>query len=101
MEKNQKNLMLSLIKDDLLNHKLVSGLTKLGLDASPYTLHLSDTIFYLFDLNQKPDQEELMKRYFELSKKVEEIGINEEEYTNLDELTQELFVLLVETKNPE
>ncbi|MBA3704370.1 MAG: hypothetical protein H0W84_00275 [Bacteroidetes bacterium] len=56
---NQENLIISLIKDNLINTRLVNGLDKLGLDASNYSLNLSDTIFKLMEI----DEEELFERY--------------------------------------
>ncbi len=44
MDKNtQKNLVIALIKDDMISSKLVSGLNQIGLDAIHYHLHLSDS----------------------------------------------------------
>lgn len=43
----KKNLIISLIKDDLTNIRLVYGLDVLGLDSGNYYLHLSETIFKL------------------------------------------------------
>lgn len=53
MKKLHKNLILRLIQDDILNTRLVNGLQNLGIDASPYCLHLSDSIFYLLDIKDE------------------------------------------------
>ena len=42
---NKKELIISLIRDNLINLKLVSGLNHMGLIADDYYLHLGDTIF--------------------------------------------------------
>lgn|GEM_PF-6801317 len=46
-----KKLILSLIKNDPINSKLVYGLSDLGFDAGCYFLHLSETIFSLTGLD--------------------------------------------------
>jgi hypothetical protein len=53
----QKELVISLIRDNLINLKLVSGLNHLGLIADDYYLHLGDTIFKLmgFEANEQSD----------------------------------------------
>lgn len=44
-KQKKKHLVMGLIEDDLLNSKLVFGLTKLGLDASHYYQNISEIIF--------------------------------------------------------
>lgn len=44
---NKKQLIVSLIRDDLVSTRLVNGLGALGLDAGHYSLHLSETILRL------------------------------------------------------
>lgn len=75
---NEKEFILHMIKDDITNIRLVTGLISLGLDASHYHLYLSQTIFSLmgFIENQEQD-EELFEEYCELSKKALEIDIFE------------------------
>ncbi len=46
-EKIKRRLILSLIKDDLINSKLVNSLGDIGINADDYLLHLSDTNFKL------------------------------------------------------
>jgi hypothetical protein len=48
--KKEKKLVISLIKDDLVNRKLLIGLDDLGLRPTDYYLNLSDTIFSLIIL---------------------------------------------------
>ncbi|GHN00369.1 hypothetical protein WSM22_18580 [Cytophagales bacterium WSM2-2] len=91
---NRKQLILALIKDDLINSKLVYGLSDLGLDAGCYFLHLSDTIFSLmgFDGNERRDG--LYKKYVEMVKKVEYIDISVSNEA-LEALTLEVYTTLV------
>ena len=43
----EKELIISLIRDNLITIKLISGLNALGLHADDYTTFLSNTIFLL------------------------------------------------------
>jgi hypothetical protein len=54
---NKKELVISLIKDNLINLKLITGLNHLGLIADDYYLGLGDTIFKLmgFEASEKSD----------------------------------------------
>jgi hypothetical protein len=44
-EINKQELILALIRDNLINMKLISGLNALGLIADDYYLNLGDTVF--------------------------------------------------------
>jgi hypothetical protein len=54
---NNKELILSLIRDSLINMKLISGLNFLGLNANDYNLYLGNTIFLLmgFENDERSD----------------------------------------------
>lgn len=71
----RKNLIISLIKDDLINVRLVHGLEKLGLDSGNYYLHLSETIFKLIGLTA--DDEDFFEEYMDECKTVVNINIFE------------------------
>jgi hypothetical protein len=71
---DQKTLLLSLIKDDLINTKLIQSLRKIGLSSDCYFLRLSTTIFELMDIHEN---DEIYERYIELTEKVELIDITE------------------------
>lgn len=58
---SQKELIISLIKDDLTITHLVLGLDALGLDANRYYLHLNETIFCLLEI--APDREDVFEHY--------------------------------------
>jgi hypothetical protein len=91
---NKKKLILSLIKDDLINSKLVYGLNGMGLNAENYFLHLSDTIFDLLGYADNRETEQIFKRYIELSKHVLFIDITKS-HKALDELVLKIYVELM------
>ena len=94
----QKELILSLIKDDLTNCKLVNALNGAGLNAYDYSLNLSGTIFNLVGIDDLPTNVFIYKKYFGLTKKVNDINITEEQ-NNLDSLTEEIYSYLLYEKS--
>lgn len=61
---NREKLILSLIKDDLINTKLIHGLNKLGLDSSKYSLNLINSIFELMEIEDNLENEHLFHFYY-------------------------------------
>ena len=91
---NKKQLILSLIKDDLTNLKLVYSLNALGLAADHYTLHTGSTIINLMHINATGLQwEHVHDGYLELTRKVTHIDIQETPFL-LDALAEEIYVYL-------
>ncbi len=86
-------LIISLVKDDLVNSKLVNSLSAAGLNASDYHLHLSDTILQLMGFSNDPYRDEVFALYLQLSKKVQHINIAESS-TALAELSMEIYYLI-------
>ncbi len=71
--KKTKKLILSLIKDDLINSKLNIGLANLGLQPELYLLNLSDTIFVIMGIEDNKRNEALFEHYLDLRQKIEAI----------------------------
>jgi hypothetical protein len=65
----QKELILRLIKDDLINTHLIDSLEMIGFYSEGYRLNLSDTIFKVMDIAE--EEEELYELYLN---KCSEIG---------------------------
>jgi hypothetical protein len=99
MEKtDNKQLILSLIKDDLINTKLISGLENLGVDAGLYLLGISDAIFVLMDIDDSKQGEELFEYYLELrDDKLNEIDLKKS-YEELNVLALAIYNRLKELK---
>lgn len=95
-ENEEKELIISLIKDDLINVRLVHGLEKLGLDSGNYYLHLSETIFKLVGITV--DEEDFFEQYMDECKTVVSIKIFE--YPELlNSLAISLYNKLIEHKS--
>lgn len=95
--KYNKNLILSLIKDDLINSKLLISLANLGLQPELYLLGLSDTVFMLLSIKNNERGEALFEHYLELRQKIEKIDLSKS-YESLDGLALEIYNELVEKK---
>lgn len=72
MNKNKK-IIVNLIKDDLINIRLVYGLETLGLNAGNYYLNLNETIFQLSGI--KENREDFFETYIEKCRKVHKVDI--------------------------
>ncbi len=75
METSQ--LITALIKDDLINTKLIDGLSQIGLCAGDYHLFLSDTIFNLMGLENYHDSNNLYDHYITLTKQVRHLDLSD------------------------
>jgi len=95
MEK--KKLIISLIKDDLTNDKLVNGLAEMGLNPGDYFLHLSETVFKLMGFEGSMLTDEIFNHYLLLGQKVKHIDIARDN-GQLDRLANEIYEELLALK---
>ncbi len=95
---NNKQLILSLIKDDLINTKLVNGLNEMGLNADNYFLHLKDTVFELMGFKDDEESERIFKRYIKLSNKVLLIDISRS-HKSINDLALKIYFELSTRKS--
>lgn len=99
MQQNQNsNLVLSLIKDDLINNKLVNGLNTLGLSAGDYHLHLSETILNLIGLDTENDA--ILNLYFNLTQQSQFLDLTDiaNREKQLTQLASEIYSVLLKQK---
>lgn len=95
---NGKYIVLSLIKDDIINFKLVFSLNEIGLNAGNYFLHLSEVIFSLIGYSDEERTDELYEKYHELTKKSLYIDISVSTEP-LDGLVNEIYIALIERRH--
>lgn len=67
---SEKELLIALIKDDLINHRLVMGLNRLGLVNELYFIDAGNTVFKLMGIEEKIGHEIHFARYMNLKDKV-------------------------------
>lgn len=89
-----KKLVLSLIKDDLINSKLNIGLSNLGLQPELYLLGISETVFVLMGIKDDERGESLFEHYLELRQKVEAIDLTKS-FEDVENLALEIYTELV------
>ena len=98
IQQHTSELILSLIKDDLINNKLINGLNTLGLSAGDYHLHLSETILNLIGLDTENDA--IHDLYFNLTQQSETLDLTD--ITNrekqLTRLATKIYSELLKTK---
>lgn len=97
---NDKKLILSLIKDDLIHTKLVNGLFEIGLNADSFFLHLTDTIFKLMGYEDNEESEVILERYMELAKRASFIDSTQSNKP-LDDLALQIYIELASRKRSE
>jgi len=93
-QKITEKLIISLIKDDLINSKLVNGLIDIGINADCYFLHLDSTIFKLVGYADNDYSEEIYEKYRDLTMQAKQIDISNNN-AHLDPLALELYQFLV------
>lgn len=97
MEAN-KQLIIKLIKDSLINIKLVSGLNSLGLNAGDYTLFLGDTIFELIGFPSSEQSDLIFENvYLANAEKVRHVDFSQST-KELDKLSEEIYKELLFAK---
>lgn len=92
--KKERKLIVSLIKDDLVNRKLLLGLDDLGLRPTDYYLNLGDTIFSLMGFSDDKASERIFEHYLDLTEKAKFLNISESQ-NQLDNLAQEIYLELI------
>jgi hypothetical protein len=92
-----KNLVLSLIKDDLIHTKLVNGLDNLNLNANVYLLSIPEIIFVLLKIKSTKKGEKLFEYYLDLKEKVQTIDIKTS-HDEVEKLSNEIYKELMSKK---
>ena len=86
----QKELIIKLIKDDLINYKLITGLNEIGLEAEKYDVYLCDTVLELIGIEVDDHNVDLVHEYYNsLSAKSKSINMRPDH--ELKELAAEIY----------
>lgn len=85
-----QKLACELIKNDWLNHRLISGLTLLDVDASSYYLTIYACVFVLMGLEQS---DELIEQYFTLLNVPRKVDLADEKA--LQEVAKDVYEKLL------
>lgn len=79
MQSDEK-LILSLIKDDLINSKLVNALGYMGLDADDYLLHLKETVLDLMGFTPEQRTDKLYEEYVDRTETMHFINLHSQRH---------------------
>lgn len=92
METKLKECIITLIEDDIVNFKLISSLSDLGIEAGCYESTSTSVIRYL--MGQETENADLWyDRYYDLIRKGKRIDISTDR-TTLHRMAQEIFLSL-------
>lgn len=98
MKKKRKQIITSLIKDGLVNLKLVNGLNAAGLNASNYNISIGDTIFVLMGFKDDHLNDLIFENvYLAISGKVKNIDFSNS-MEELEKLSEEIYFELLFAK---
>lgn len=89
---DDKDLIISLIQDNLISLKLIYGLEQLGLMPDNYYLHLGGTIFKLMGIEPSAQSDMIFEKVFVANcKKVCAIDDVRDPESGLKELSEEIY----------
>ena len=91
-----KELIIRLIKDDLINNSLLNGFQTIGFFTENYCLNLSDRIFKAMGISDNND--ELFSLYLERCTQLAELNIYQDR-TLLEKHAEEIFAWLIMPRN--
>lgn len=84
------NLILSLIKDDLTNYRLITGLNALGLEAGRYYSNIGSAVFTLMGFGKAAHNDDLHDLYFQYLHKARKIDVSQNPKA-LDKLAHQII----------
>lgn len=91
---NKDEIIIALIKDHLINTKLLESLYALKIDADEYTIYAGDTVFKLMELGDDEWSDSIYEYYYmDLLKQVHKLNIREDA-RQLDQLAESIFLKL-------
>jgi hypothetical protein len=93
MEKPTKQLVVKLISMDIVNHKLVSSLSDMQINAEEYVLGIDEIIFELIGLHNLPNEESIYEQYLSKSAEVKQLNLKTQQL-EVQLLAEDLFDFL-------
>lgn len=82
MDKTLQSCIITLIEDDVINYKLISTLSEIGIDASCYASCSAEVVRYLMRIDDV-NTDDWYEKYYDLIKKGKQIDISSDrKYAN-------------------
>lgn len=72
-----KTIIIDLIKQDLVNWKMINSLQKMQVRADDYQLDIGSIIFEIMDLDGRENVDEIFEKYVEMSKPMLKLTIGQ------------------------
>ena len=69
--KRKPQIIIDLIRIDLINHKLINSLQALAIEAEIFTLGIDSPIFELMELQDRNDADDIFAQYYDYDKSEE------------------------------
>jgi hypothetical protein len=92
-----RELVIAMIRDDLVNHRLLTGLYDLGLVTELYFLNMSQTVFDYMGISSKTENDRNYERYIQLKEEVMQFDLSEGR-EELNALAEKIYGELVTMK---
>ena len=71
-----ETIIINLIKQDLVNWKMIHSLQKVQVRADDYQLDIGSVIFEMMNLNDREDVDEIFEKYVEMSKPILKLSVS-------------------------
>lgn len=95
--KINKKFIISLISDDLIHNKLVTGLMSLDLNAGQYSTNIGDKVISLMGFNNPKQNELIYEHYISLLERGKHVSLKEN-LTDIQKLAKEIYEELLQQK---
>lgn len=90
-----ETIIINLIKQDLINWKMIHSLQKVQVRADDYQLDISSIIFEIMDLNNHENVDEIFEKYIEMSKPILKLSTSQSN-RRIDVLASKIYSYLEE-----
>lgn len=87
---SNKTIVTDLIKQDLINYKMIDSLRDIQINAEDYTLDIGRIVFEIMDVEEREDVDDIFEKYVELSKPVLEMNASQSN-KEIDLLASEMY----------
>lgn len=86
-------IVINLIKQDLVNWKMINLLQRMQIRADDYQLDIGSVIFEIMNLDNRENVDEIFEKYVEMSKPILELHSNQSNI-EIDLLATKIYVYL-------
>lgn len=96
---SDKKQILTLIESDIISSKLVNTFKTINIDADLYLTDISTVIFDQIGINKAEQTDKLYRKYFSLVNKGRKINFSNDNKTELEKYTDEIYKYLLNFKS--